>query len=71
MKIPAAILERRKQEAADASVIAAAYRLVSAKNAERWVAPWIDRDGRDARQADLDAALASLREVVMRQATER
>jgi hypothetical protein len=71
MKIPAAILERRKQEEADASVIAAAYRLVAAKNAERWVAPWIDQDGMDARQVDLDAALARLREVVLRQAAER
>ena len=67
MPMPQAFAERRKRQDDDRSIIQAAREVMTAENAARWqVATWIDQDARDRAEIKLQAALASLREVVVR-----
>jgi hypothetical protein len=64
------IRTRATQCHTDASLLAAAYALVAAHNAWKWTSErFADGERLIACQADLDAALKSLREVAARQAS--
>ena len=67
MSLPPATAERRERDAADASLIDAAREVVTAEKRCRWQAPWRDEIARHVCRVQLEAAIASLREVVLRQ----
>ena len=70
MSLPATVARRRQKET-DGSLIDAAYQVVTAQNRVRWEARWTDGVNADIAQRELQSALASLREVVLRQDQER